>query len=330
MLEFVDYISNLPDYIISLVKKIEFFIDDQKIKFKDILKTNIELGKHHFFNGRISDALFRFRMAHLLFDTHNKEINYWAGCCYFFKGKYEEAIAYLEEGKEYDEYGLLEFIKKVDKASSVPKDLWDLIRRVNIANTEHEYQFKTISGQNIDLPLEFTKFCMDKIENIKNDANILDYGAGYGFIGTMIDSLVSPKYKISAIENLDIFNDYLINITGDRGNIYDKIENISPCNAAKNLSPNHYDIITSFDSITFTKDLESLLKDFYKAIKKKGHLLLLLPLEEKTDWSKNERSFVFSENEVKNKLKLAEFDIVAIKKWKLKGKKSFIAFVCSK
>ena len=88
MLGLLDYFIHIPDYARGIYTSIVFFINDQKIKFRDILTTNIELGKHHLFRGRISDASFRFRAAHFLFDTQNKEINYWLGWCYFFKSNY--------------------------------------------------------------------------------------------------------------------------------------------------------------------------------------------------------------------------------------------------
>ena len=329
MLELFNYFINIPDYIHKLCTKMVFFIHDQKIKFHDILTTNIELGKHHLFRGRISDALFRFRAAHFLFDTQNKEINYWLGWCHFYKSNYDEAIAYLEDSKEYDTDHLIKFIKTCNTTNTVPEALWTRINRIRIAEHDNRYHIH-IKGKYIDIPLEFVQLCMNNLKDVKHGTEILDYGCGSGFVGSMIDHTISSDYKITAIENLDLFVYYAKQLTGDRGKIYDKIIEKSLYDTHKTLIAKKYDLITSFDSLIFTKDLSSHLKSFHKALSKNGHLAIYLPLSTKTEWSKNNKSFVFDESDIENQLRLAEFNIIAIKKWKLDANKSFIGLICIK
>ena len=328
ILDFTNYIIHTPDYLRWFYKNIIFFIDDQKIKYRDILRTNIELGKHHLFRGKISDALFRFRAAHFLFDTQNKEINYWLGWCHFLNSNYDSAIAYLEDSKEYDKDHLLAFIKSIKHATIVPDALWNIMRTINAAQ-DGQYKI-SINKKTIDLPLEFVQFCMNKLEHIKPGTEILDYGCGAGMVGSMMDHIISPEYQITAVENLDIFLDYIDDLDGDRGHIYDEIIEQSPIDAHKKLEPHTYDIITCFDSLIFTKDLHDHFTSFYNALSKKGHLAILLPLASQTEWSQNNRAFVFSQNDIEEKLKLAKFNILDIKKWKLSANKSFIGIICTK
>lgn len=334
ILDFLEYFTSIPKHVRGMTQAITIFIHDQRIKFQNILETNIELGKHHLFRGKISDALFRFKIAHFLFDPQNKEINYWLGWCYFFKSKYDIAIPYLEDSKEEDRYGLCDFIKHHDTAKEVPERLWNIIQSISIAEYDDRYYIKDLYGHYTDLPLEFVQFCLENIKEIPDGTDIMDYGCGTGLVGSMLDQIVSSEYKISAVENVEIFVDYVGKIMGDRGRVYDHVFNSSLHNIQNMFASKKHNIIFSFDSMAFTKELDAHFKAFNKGLHKSGHVALLLPLASKTEasktrWSKANKSFVYAENDVVEQLKLAGFDILAIKKWKLGGNKSFIGLVAT-
>jgi len=305
------------------------WIAEQKAKFKDILTTNIELGKHHLFSGRISDALFRFRIAHLLFDTDNKEINYWLGWCYFFKSDYNTAIAYLEDGKEHDKHHLLNLVQNSQIIDTISEPLWHIMQPIRISSHNDNYYRHNSHTSFIDLPSDFIKLCMNNIKIINNAAEILDYGCNLGMVGSILDTTISSDYQLSAIEDIEIFADYTKNLTGERGNIYDHITKASLHDSHKSLKAKKYHLITSFDNLIFTKDLTAYFKSFHNALAKNGHLAILLPLSTTSEWSIHNQSFVFNENDIENQLKLAEFNILDIKKWKLSANRSFIGFICT-
>jgi len=335
ILNFIDYFTSIPQYIRGTYLDITIFINDQKIKFRDILGTNIALGKHHLFRGRVSDALFRFRAAHFLFDTNNKEVNYWLGWCYFFKIDYDTAIAYLEDSKEYDKNNLLRFIKNANSIDTVPANLWNIMQAIRISAREDNYygstkKYNTNYKDFVDLAPEFIKLCMNHLEHIESDAEILDYGCNLGFMGSILDHTISSEYHISAIENVEMFVDYTNHLTGDRGPIYDLITLASLHEAHKTLKARKYHLITSFDSLVFTKDLKSHFQSFHRALNQNGLFAILLPLASATEWSNSHKSFVYNESDVETQLKLAEFNILDIKKWKLSAEKSFIVFICTK
>ena len=326
---FIDYCISIPKYIRDTYNSWAFFVHDQKIKFQDILTTNIELGKHHLFQGRLSDALFRFRAVHFLFDSGNKEANYWIGWCYFFKSKYDIATPYLEDSKEHDKFNLLDFIKNSETTQIVPPKLWDIMQKIRIATQDNQYYVSSTTNF-IDLPLEFVKFCTNRLDNIDSKTEILDYGCNTGIVGSTLDYILPSEYKISAVEHIDALVDYTNKITGDRGHVYDEVIDESLYNAHKALKAKKYDLITSFDSLIFTSDLSHHFKSFHKALNKNGYCAILLPLGAKTEWSKNNKSFVFDENDIENQLILAEFNILDIKKWKLNSNKSFLGIICNK
>ena len=330
ILDFLDYFTSIPSYIRGMVRSMTVFMHDQRIKFQDILETNIELGKHHLFRGKISDALLRFRVAHFLFDPQNKEINYWLGWCYFFKSRYDVAIPYLDDAKEEDKYNLRDFVKNYNTVTEVPEKLWNIIQSISIAEYDDRYYIKDLYGNYTDLPLEFIQFCTENIKEIPDGTDIMDYGCGTGLAASMLDQVVSSEYKISAVENVEMFVDYVGKIMGDRGAIYDHVFS-SPLHNVKDMfTSKKHDIIMSFNSMCFAKELDNYFKAFHRGLNKKGYFAILLPLASKTDWSKAHKSFVYAESDIVSQLKLAEFEILDIKKWKLGGNKSFIGLLCAK
>lgn len=329
IVEFIYCILGIPQYIRRTYINCLLLIAEQKAKFRNILATNIDLGKHHLFSGRISDALLRFRIAHLLFDTNNKEINYWLGWCYFFKSDYETAIAYLEDSKEHDKHHLINLIKNNHTIQTVAEPLWHIMQPIRVSAHHDNYYRNNSHTSLIDLPSDFIKLCMNNIKTINNGSEILDYGCNLGMVGSILDTIISSKYHLSAIEDIEIFADYTQHLIGERGHIYDQITNISLYDAHKSLAAKKYDLITSFDNLIFTQDLTTYFKSFHRALTKNGHLAILLPLSDKTGWSIDNQSFVFNENDLKSQLKLAEFNILDIKKWKLSADRSFIAFICT-
>lgn len=330
MMEFIEYFTSIPSFLRGFFVNVTVFLHDQKIKFQDILQTNIELGKHHLFRGRVNDALLRFRIANTLFDTQNKEINYWIGVCYFFKAKYDMAIPYLEEGQKFDNIRLSEFIQNYDTAKSVPDGVWNIIKSVSIADSDDRYYFSNSAGEAIDLPQEFVRFCLQNIKEIKPDMKIMDYGCGTGLVGSMLDKLVSAEYSISAIEDVSMFVDYANEIRGDRGRVYDNVFLGSLTNIQNVFSSKKYDLIISFDSLTFTKDLQHYFNFFAKGLSEGGFLAILLPITGVTEWSKSNKIFMYSKNDIEEQLKLAEFEILDIKIWRLSANKSFAGFICRK
>ncbi|MEY3197495.1 MAG: hypothetical protein RLZZ59_866 [Pseudomonadota bacterium] len=324
------YFISFPSWFSDSINSIIFFIRDQKRKFNNLAETNLELGKYHFFNGNIKDATLRFRITQWLFDSKNKEIDYWLGWCFFLKGDYKTAIPYIDSGKDYDKEGLGKFIQNHTKISEVPYEIWDIIQRIDIAQDENRYSLIDTKNNQIDLPLEFVSMILENSDNFDENAKILDYGAGSGLTGSMLDYSTDVSYNIKAVESVDIFLDYIKEIYGDRGNIYDEVIYNNLQNINEILKNEKYNIIMSFNSLPFALDLSKYLQAFNKSLTTNGKLAILLPVGPKSEWSMNTKSFIYAEEDLKEQLKLAKFNIVFIKKWSIKSGVSYIGFICSK
>lgn len=106
-------VSNLlQDYFSGLFSEIKMI----KVKSKNLLQTNINLGLKHLNNDHISDAIFRFRIIAFFWPNHVKTYYYLAHC-YILQKKYEKAKKYLKILLQMDpsyESKTLNMIKKID------------------------------------------------------------------------------------------------------------------------------------------------------------------------------------------------------------------------
>ena len=94
-------------------------IDDIKVmrvKSRDLLQTNIQLGLKHLNNDNISDAIMRFRIIAIFWPNHIKTY-YYLVHCYIIKGNYVKAQKYLKILLQMDpsyESKVAMMIKKID------------------------------------------------------------------------------------------------------------------------------------------------------------------------------------------------------------------------
>ncbi len=322
------YVMSLPAHIKGFIRGYELFIYEQKIKLKNIPETNIELGKHYLYQGLIKDAIFRLRITKLLFAGDNREIDYWLGWCYFMKSDYTTALSYLDDAKEIDKEGLGNFIRNCNNVDKVPEAIWHEIRRIDITEKVDRHHIRDLYNKSTNLPVEFTEFMLDNVGEFPNNAQIVDFGCGSGVIGSLLDYKVAAEYSIAGIEELDIFENYAKGLRGERGFVYDKVL----VHSLSNMLPpkSKYDIVISFDSLSFVKNLEDHFRSFHSCLNKEGFFTIFLPLGNDIKWIPERKSFIYTSEYIEDQLRLAEFNIIAIKKWQFKAKNSYIAFVCNK
>ncbi len=76
-------------------------IDDLKYKLNHLPETNFELGKKFAEEGRVSDAVFRFKMA-TYFAPNYTQAWYNLGCCLIAQDKQTQAVAALRKTLQLD------------------------------------------------------------------------------------------------------------------------------------------------------------------------------------------------------------------------------------
>jgi len=325
-----DYLSNIPEFFINSRKKIDIFLHDQLIKFKNLTETNIELGKHHLYNGNIKDAIIRFRLAKMFFDQDNPEIDYWLGWCYFMKGDYLLASESLKHAKNTDEENLASFIQNPEEVDQVPSAIWDRVRTIKMLEGNQKYYAQNIYNKPIEIPLEFVELFLKNIKEMPPGLQILDFGCQNGLVGSFLDYKTDAQYYITGVDEFEICIEYARNIRGERGFVYDQTI-LSPVSDIKNaIGQKKYDVIFSFDSMSFIKNFSRYFDDFYTALNNEGYFVIMLPAGRRTIWDPKKISFIYDGNDIADQLKLAKFDIIDIKEWSMGKSEAYTAFVCIK
>ncbi len=325
-----DYVMNIPYLFKNSKQRIEIFIHDQIMKFRNLGQTNIELGKYHLHSGHIKDALLRFRIAKMFFDKDNPEIDYWLGWCYFLTGDYLLATTHLNSAKKEDIVGLGKFISDPEVVDEVPHEIWHMLRSITIFEGNEKYSAKDFYNKPIELPLQFIEFFLKNAEDLPVGLKLLDFGCATGLVGSYLDYKTDAQYYITGVDEHELFIDYIKNIRGERGFVYNKTSQANLLDVETIVKDEKYDAIFSFDSLSFVKKFSRYFKSFYQALNKGGYFVLLLPCSNKTIWDPRKKSFMYDSNDLSEQLKLAKFDIMDIKEWSLGRQGSYVAFVCVK
>lgn len=321
---------NLPKVIKNQSLRLRLFINDQILKYENIVETNIDLGKYHLRLGNMRDAIIRFRIARFFFGKENPEIHYWLGWCYFLKGKYEKASESLKAAGKSDEVKLGEFIKNADTLTEVPREIWEDVREISLCEGNEKYFSKDLYNNNIDLPQEMIEFFLNTIEEMINKPKILDYGCGTGLAGSYLDYKIDKEYKITAVDSQELCLDYIKHLRGERGYVYDTSHRAYLDNPDRVFNNQKYDIILSFDALGFTKDLTKIFKAFQKNLGKEGVIAILLPSSKITMWDKARRTYSFNMTDIVEQLKLAKLNFIDIKEWSLGKNKKYCSIIARK
>lgn len=323
-------LADLPYDFRENMVKFRLHINDQFLKFENITETNIELGLQHLNNGDIKDAILRFKIARWLFDKENPEIHYYLGWCYFLQGQQDLALKALEKAKDSDKVKLKNFLEKANNIDLVPHEIWHKMKEYTIIDSREKYFAKDFYSRIVELPAEFISHFLLTVQELKPRAQILDLGAATGMMGSFLDYKITASYELTAIDEHQIYLEYMKDLRGERGFIYDKTI-LASLHKFKNIfAKKKYDIILSFDSLSFVKDLASYFKVINSGLEKEGVFAILLPLANDTVWSCKELSYIYEKPYIEKQLELAKFEIISIKEWSLYKKGKYGAFICKK
>jgi tetratricopeptide (TPR) repeat protein len=321
---------DLPYDFRNNMVRLRLFINDQFLKFENITETNIDLGLEHLRNGDIKDAILRFRIARWLFEKDSPEIHYYLGWCYFLNGNKDMALKTLEKAKSQDTVGLKTFIENPEKCDFVPHEIWFKLREYTMVDSRDKYYAKDFYNKVVELPLEFISHFLLTIQELKPKSQILDLGAATGIIGSYLDYQISADYEITAVDEHQVYLEYAKDLRGERGFVYDK-NILESLHKIKNIfTKKKYDVVLSFDGLSFVRNLTSYFKIIHTGLSKEGIFTLLLPTGKKTEWSPKGLSYIYDKSDIEKQLGLAKFDIVSIKEWSLYKKGKYVSFICKK
>lgn len=331
---FVTYIFNnlayLPYDIKDQMRKIRLFINDQFLKFENITETNIQLGLEHLRNGDIKDAILRFRIAKWLFDKENPELHYHLGWCYFLNGQKDMALKALAKSKDQDKVGLKKFIENPEKCNYVPYEIWSKMKEYTMIDSRDKYFAEDMYRNITELPLEFVSHFLTTIQELRPRSQILDLGAATGLVGSYLDYKINVDYDITGVDEHKIYLNYMKDLRGERGFVYNRAISGSLHKIKDIFAKKKYDVVLSFDSLSFVQDLGNFFKPVNSGMAKDGIFAVLLPVGKQNAWSISDLSYMYDKSFVEKQLELAKFEIVSIKEWTLRKKGKYVSFICKK
>ena len=186
---FLNFIHQLPtpksiyNSICNYIKENDLLDSIRGIQYKlsNLLKTNIELGLYHLHNGRISEALFRFKLINA-FCRNRKLVLYNIGRCYFIKSNDTKALKFIPAGTTLANF-YIERIKNHDKIIETPEEIiiehFDYVAPYYAESflVKKEYASHILARDSV---LNFLKSI-----NI-GSASVLDLGCGTGVCGQFL------------------------------------------------------------------------------------------------------------------------------------------------
>ena len=314
-------IKKLYDYFLGFIHSAEHFKDS----FKNISRTNIDLGIYHLTNGNIKDAIIRFILVDKLFAPGNEEARYYLGWAYFINGDTNKALDYLQQSTVEDAKNLVWIMTKPDYVEYIPDNVLYNYREFTTDKISHKWEYERY------IPNVVITELFNTIEELPKDCAILDIGSNFGEIGAEIDKKLEKHYTLTGVENMPIMIESLKNIDANKRKIYDVIVDQSVSDFLKN-TPNQskYDIIISLSSLSFTKNLTEALRSIHGMLKPQGYVVIVLPMTSNNtylDLVPNE--FLYNKHDVLDQMKSSNLAVVSTTNVNLNRFKSYAIFIAT-
>lgn len=314
---------NFVELFINTKKDIINSLNDLRGALKDLKGTNLKLAHYHMQKGNIKDAIIRYKLLDMFISPNDPEIHYNMAICYFLNNNYSKAEFYLSKTNTAEGLELKNFLKQ-SEVKEIPQNLLTQYRHAKSEELVHRW-----SSYQTYLPKAFINAFFSKIEELPKECNILDLGCASGLIGYEIDYKLEKNYKLTGVDNIKELTDYTKHLREDKRKVYDEIIELSVKDFLEK-NKNIYNIIISFQSLDFNKDLQPYFLMINKILSKKGFFVLLLQTSKETNFDKAKTMFVYSDKDIENKLKLAEFNILDIKEWNFNKYSNYTMFIVTK
>lgn len=323
--DIVNFVVNIEAFAKEKFDDLKLHIEKLRSNLDDLRGSNINLAWYHIKQGNIADAIFRFKIIDKLIAPNDREVYYGLGWCYFFKRDKEKAIDYLNKAQDLDKIGLKSFLENSSEVTEAPAKILEEYRRI----TAQDYIKKWLSYPKY-LPRIFAKELFAFIDELPKNCQILDLGCSCGFIGAEMDELLQKNYTLTGVDNIEELTAYTKLIREDKVRVYDKLLNMSTKQFLSRAADEKYNIIVSFQSMDFAKNLDLYFSRISRILERNGHLAILMQTTTQTTWDPWECHFIYSSDEVEKKLKLAELEILDIKEWRFSKTATYKMFIAKK
>ena len=316
-------IQKILSFCINQKVGIAEHISDTRYKLRHLHQTNIDLGIYHIKNGNFNDAILRFKLISNFLSPNDALADYFLGWCYFFKHKYSKALEYFLISKDIDNIGLVSFLQNKEYVDIIPIGIWQKYRELNAKAEGMKWDDKSL-----DIPRLFVKELCDVVDALPKNCHMLDLGSGLGFIGAEISQKLHRGYHLTGVEDIEWMVEFAMNLDYG-GRVYDAMHR-QTIQEFLNTNEEKYDIITNLCSLGYAKNLGESFAQIYKRLNPLGHFAILLPTNSSTGLNLDICSFEYSRSDVEKQLKLAAFNIVSIKEWRVGRFSTYTMFITNK
>ena len=226
---------SLKEWIAFGKQNLKEYIEEIRIKAKDLKKTNFELALYHFYKGNLSDARFRFRFVKL-FWKDMIECDYFIARTFFLDRAYKKARPYLEM---YVNSGDQRYIEEATYCLDVIDAHTDNIATIPLNIIKENYNiyagfYNQMVEANIqDSPqLKLSQMILKFLNELNRPVvnKVLDLGCGTGLVGKQLKAARNINYMIG----VDIAGNML-----DEAKIL-KEETVPVYDETVNLDVDHY------------------------------------------------------------------------------------------
>lgn len=317
-------ITNFPRwYQRKILIFIHYFVD-LKYKVKHIKETNLNLGLEHLHKNNLNDAILRFKLVEKFFAPKDPEANYWLGWTYFLKNNYTKALAHLLQSFEADQVKLGVFLQNYQNLTEIPQPIWRQYRNL----TAPYYADKFYNHNKLHLPYTFINKTITAITNLPDTYRILELGSNVGLIGYEVRKRFPDYFTVTGVESAKAMN-ILAPLYYTNLNIYDQLIEASIPDFLQENS-DKYDVILSWNSLSFTKDLTKYFTLIYSSASPLGYFAFCLPIATAPSFSIGGKEFISTIEEINSALTQAKFIILSNEELELEKKSRYYMVVCKK
>lgn len=299
----------IKDSLYNTQNEIRSDFKNLRKNWHNLHNTNLDLAIYHMNNGNINDAILRLKILDFIISPNNERVFALLAFCYFVKGNKTRSLEYINKtSQKHDVFGLKHFLTHNDLAE-IPEQIINEYRRIcaNIYIAKwHSYD--------IYIPKLFVSSLFKNIEELPASCSILDLGSSAGLIGAELDYKLEKNYTLTGVENVKELTKYTKH---NKRNLYDALLDLSVKEFLLQKHNKKYNIITSFCSLDFAKDLSCYFVQIKKILAEGGYFALLLQTDSQNYLNASGNNFVYIKSDIEKQLRLANFDILDIKGWRL-------------
>ncbi len=353
------FCKNFPSWYMEKIFTLINYFTDVKYKVTHLKETNLKLGIEHLYKNNLNDAILRFKLVDKFFsnsdqaivnsgefgarsdgatpisnrratrddvtnfssiDYNSCQVNYWLGWTYFLKNNYQKALYHLQKASESDPVKLGTFLQNYNNSSDIPQQIWHQYRNL----TAEYYNNKFCSNKQLYLPHNFVSRIMSGITDLPDNYRILELGSNTGLVGAEVKKRFPDSFTFTGVESSEAMNVFALNM-----NIYDNILEVSIPDFIKQHS-NKYDVILSFNALSFTKNLSTYFNDIYSIVDKLGYFAFCLPINNVTNLSLKRKEFIFAITDIKEALSQTKFTVLSSEELVIEKNDKYYMVVCKK